>query len=114
MIREASPRARGRAAGTFRSTLGRCLALVVGSDTLDVRSDASRGSLPVEFRCPIAGLNGSADDNWQGEPAALFDHIGEPRRVGIVVHDGWNGMELEPILAAWRAMAAAASHGDAS
>ena len=111
MIRLASPGHGGWAARVCWCCLLLPLASSACGGTLDAGADEPRGPLPVDDRNPIVILNDGADDNWQGEYAALLANTGGPPLAGIVIDDSWNWPDLDENLAGWQQLVAAAREG---
>jgi hypothetical protein len=87
------------------------LALAAGScaESRNLGTSVPHGRLPIDERNPIVLVNDGAFDNWQGEYAVLLAQSGGPRLAEIVVGNSPAWPEIEPNIAGWRGLVAAAS-----
>jgi hypothetical protein len=89
---------------------GACLALAAGgcAESRNLGTSIPHGRLPVDERNPIVLVNDGAHDNWQGEYAMLLAQSGGPKLTAIVVGNSPAWPEIEPNIAGWRELIAAA------
>jgi hypothetical protein len=87
-----------------------CLALAAGgcTESRNLGTSVPHGRLPVDERNPIVLVNDGAYDNWQGEYAVLLAQSGAPKLAAIVVGNSPAWPEIEPNIAGWRELVAAA------